>query len=161
MTWLCSFSWYASKSECPWFWPFSVLLGSLYVISCLCLTVTHCLSRHSYEICLQNLSDLDIDHSRSLKSNLIAPIDSPYMFSYWRLISNIWPTAPLRNIMLPNLSDLNYYVSRSNNIKRCYWTPNRWCYWTPNIWLLLMFNSNIWTILVHLRDIGLPNLRYI
>ncbi len=43
------------------------------------------------DISFQNLSDLDIDHSRSLSSNVIASMDSPYMLSYHCLIVTYGP----------------------------------------------------------------------
>ena len=63
------------------------------------------------DISCQNLSDLAIDLSRSLKANVIASLDSPY-------VSPKWPnSAPLQDIRLRNLSDLDSDLSRSLKVK--------------------------------------------
>ncbi len=55
----------------------TVQLDSPYMISYQCLIVSG-LTRFLYKICLQNLSDVDFDFSRSLKVKL----DSPHIMSY-------------------------------------------------------------------------------
>ena len=60
------------------------------------------------DISSQNLSDLNL--SRSLRSNLITAMDSPYVLS--------WPnSAPLRDTRLRNLSDFEFDLSRSLKVK--------------------------------------------
>ena len=64
---------------------------------------------------LENLNYLDFltfqGHSRS---NVIVPLDSPYMQFLLMFISNIWPnSAPLQDIRLLNLSDLEIDLSMS------------------------------------------------
>ncbi len=67
------------------------------------------------DIMLENLNYLDVltfqGHSRS---NVIVPLDSPYMQFLLMFISNIWPnSAPLQDIRLLNLSDLEIDLSMS------------------------------------------------
>ncbi len=65
---------------------------------------------------LQNLSDLEFNLSRSLKVKRDDAVRLPIMIcnSSWCLISNTWPeSAPLRDISLPHLSDLDIDLSRS------------------------------------------------
>ena len=91
-----------------------------------------------WDISLPNLSDLDIDLSRSLRSNVIILLDSPYMLFYHCFTSNIFPIlAHLSHINLQNLSDLDIYLSRSLKVK-CKHTIGLSIY--P---LLLLLNSNI------------------
>ncbi len=44
--------------------------------------------------------------------------DAPYMVSYWCLIVTLCPdSAPLRDIMLQNMRDLDFDISRSPRVK--------------------------------------------
>ncbi len=65
-------------------------------------------------ICFE--SDLEFDHSRSLKvkcDDIIALYAFLLMFN-----GNIWPNStPLQDIRLRNLSDLEFDLSRSFNVK--------------------------------------------
>ncbi len=81
------------------------------------------------DISIQSLSDLDIDLSRSLGSNVIASMASSY---------NISLVAPLRDIRLRNLSDLHFDFSRS--LKVIYHSVIG----LPIYAFLLIFNNNIW-----------------
>ena len=61
---------------------------------------------------LRNLSDLDIELSRSLRSNVIIQLAS--LHSLLLFTNDIWPNAaPLRDITLQNLSDLDLDLSKS------------------------------------------------
>ena len=67
--------------------------------------------------------------------------------------SNLWPnSAPLPDIMLQNLSDLDFDLSRLLNIK-CDSVIGVTTYG-----FLVVFNSNIWPNSALLRDISLQNL---
>ncbi len=69
------------------------------------------------DISLRNPSDLDVDLSSSLRSNVMAPMDSQYMYmlSY---NNNIWPnSAALQDMMLQNLSDLEFDLSMPIKVK--------------------------------------------
>ena len=80
-------------------------------------------------------------------------LDSPYVVSYWRFISNIWPNlVPLRDIRLQNHSDLDVDLSRSLKV-RCDGAIG-----LPIYGFLLTVNSNIWSNSAHLRDIRFWNL---
>ncbi len=118
------------------------------MISCWCLIVTHGLSWLLYEISLPNLSGLYIDLSSSLKSNVTAPMDSPYMFPI-----NVCLTAPLRDISFQNVSDLDIDFSRKLRSNVILLTTG-----LPTYGFLLMFNNNIWPILVHLRHLRFHNM---
>ncbi len=51
------------------------------------------------DIRLRNLSDLTLTFQSRSRSNVIMLLDSPYVISYWSLISNTRPnSAPLRDI---------------------------------------------------------------
>ena len=68
------------------------------------------------DISFQHLSDLDIDLSRSLGSNVITPMDYPYIVYAFLLMfnGNIWPnSAPLQDTKFQNLSDLDFDLFRS------------------------------------------------
>ena len=61
----------------------------------------------------------------------------------------IWPkAAPLQDLMLRNLSDLDFDLSRSPNFKRDSVIE------LPIYRFLLMFNSNIWPNSAPLQDKG-------
>ncbi len=103
------------------------------------------------DIGLRNRSDLDTDLSRSLKSNVIAPMDSTYILFYYCLIVTYDLTAPLRDIMLWNLS--NFDLSRTLKVKcDC-------VFGLPIYGSLLMFNSNMWPNSSPLRDNSFQNVR--
>ncbi len=70
------------------------------------------------DILLRNLSDLDIDLSRSsVRSNVIAQMDFAYMLPI-KVNSNTWSNlAPLQHISLQNLDDLDFDLSRSLKAK--------------------------------------------
>ncbi len=78
-----------SKSEWPWLWPSKSLkvkcdgdVGfSMYEFLLVVNSNTWLNSADLRNISLQSLSDLDNDLSRSLKPNVIAPMDSPYMLA--------------------------------------------------------------------------------
>ncbi len=58
------------------------------------------------------MSDLDIELSRSLRSNVIIQLAS--LHSLLLFTNDIWPNAaPLRDITLQNLSDLDLDLSKS------------------------------------------------
>ena len=60
------------------------------------------------DVRFQNLGDLDIDLSRSLRSNVIIPMDSPYYAFLLIFNGVIWPTSsPLQDAKIRNLSDLD------------------------------------------------------
>ncbi len=65
--------------------------------------------------------------------------------------SNIWPnSAPLQDIRLQNLSDLEFYLLRSLKVK-CDGVIGLPIY-------AFLFNSNLWPISALLQDIRLSNL---
>ncbi len=89
-------------------------------------------------------------HSRSIG---MVPLNSPYVGSYWWLISNIGPNfTPLWLIRLRNLSDLDFDLSRSFKVK-CHGVIGLAIYV-----FLLMATSNLWPNFAPLRDIRLRNL---
>ena len=52
------------------------------------------------------------------RSKVMVSLDSPYMVSYWWLVSNISPNfAPLRDMTLWNLIDLEFDFSKSFYVK--------------------------------------------
>ena len=126
------------------------------------------------DITLQNLSDLDIKLSRSLKIKCDDVIGIPiYCFllifngSIWlnshplrnislrnlTLMFNIWlNSAPVHDIRLRNLSDMYFDLSRSLKVK-CYGVLG-----LPTYGILLMLNSNIWPNSARLRNISLRNM---
>ena len=66
---------------------------------------------------------------------------------------NIWRnSAYLRDVMLRNLSDLDFDLSRSLNVKCDSFIG------LPIHGFPLLFNSNMWPILAPLRVIGFQNL---
>ena len=66
---------------------------------------------------------------------------------------SIWPnSAPLRDIRLSNLSDLEFDLSRSLKVKYDGFLGR------PIYGFLLMFNNNIWPNSAPLHDIRLRNL---
>ena len=84
------------------------------------------------DISFQNLSNIDIDLSRSLRSNVIAPYMLPIHAFLLTFNSNIWPNlAPLRNISFQNLSDLDFDLSMSLKDKcdGAVGLPILICYW--------------------------------
>ncbi len=68
------------------------------------------------DISPQSLSDRHMGLSMSLRSTVIAPMDSPIYAFLLMIYSNIWPnSAPLLDILLRNPSDLDF-LSRVNMI---------------------------------------------
>ncbi len=64
---------------------------------------------------LQNLSDLDFGLSRSIKVKCDSVIGLSLYAFLLMFNNNLWPnSAPLRDIMLRNLSDIEFDHSRSN-----------------------------------------------
>ncbi len=61
------------------------------------------------DISLRKRSDLEFDLSRSLKLNVIKPMDTLWLHVFPLMFNSIiWPnSAPLRVIRLQNLSDLD------------------------------------------------------
>ncbi len=113
------------------------------------------------DISLWNLSDLDIDLSRSLKVKCDSVIGLPIYGFLFMFNSNIWPnSAPLRYISCQNLSDLDFDFQD-------HW-PWHWpfkvteakCNYTnelPIYAFLSIFNSNIWPNSDRLQDIKVRN----
>ena len=70
------------------------------------------------DIRLQNLRDVDVDPSRSLKVKCEGAIGLSIYGSLLMFNSNLGPNyAPLRGIRLQNLSDLDFDLSRSLKVK--------------------------------------------
>ncbi len=65
------------------------------------------------DISFQNLNNLDINLSRSLRSNVITQMDSPYAF----LLISYLISALLQDTKLRNLSDLDFDLLRSLKVK--------------------------------------------
>ena len=101
---------------------------------------------HLWPISLQNLSDLDIDLSRSLRSNVITPIDPIYAFLLMLNCNICTNSAPLWDIMIRNMNDHDTDLSRSLKVK-CDSVIRLLIYA-----FLLMFNSNIWPNSAPLQD---------
>ena len=84
----------ASKTEWHWLWPLNVTQGHMW--QCHWTPIYGFPLLFNSNICpilaplrdigFQNLSDIDTDLSRSLRSNVIASMDSPYMLPYLCLI---------------------------------------------------------------------------
>ncbi len=66
----------------------------------------------------RNLSDLELDLTRSLKVKCDSAIGLPIYAFLLMFNGNIWPnSAPLQDIRLRNLSDLEFDLTRSLKIK--------------------------------------------
>ncbi len=93
------------------------------------------------------------------KLNAIAPMESPYIFSYWCLIVTYGLTQLVQQICLWNLSELGRsFVSTFSDLffkvaKGQMW----WCYWTLHTWFPIDIYSNRMSISRHFALIASRN----
>ncbi len=100
------------------------------------------------DIRLRNLSDLELDLSRSLKVICDDVIGLPIYAFLLMFNSKLWPnSAPSQDIRLQNVSDREFDLSRSLKVK-CDSVIE-----LPIYAFLLMFNSNIWPNSAPLQDV--------
>ena len=127
-------------AEWPWYWPFNVTqvecdnVNGLTIYGFLLMFNSNIWPNSAplRDMSFQNLSDLEIDLSRSMGSNVITPIDYPYIvYAFLSILNgNTWPNS------IPSFT--RYKVSKSQ------WpwlwpfqvTQSQmwWCHWTLHIW---------------------------